>query len=296
MVDHSQRIKLILNNPFGFIYRIITGFLANQGLLLSGAVAYYTLLSIVPIFALILIALSQIMDKQQLLVTASAYLELVAAGYSTVLIQQIALFLDEWKLVGIVGVAVLIFFSSFAFTVLENAISVIFYHRVAIHRRHFLISAILPYCYILLLALGLMVVTAISAGLHAVQAKSIVILGFDLSIDVAFARLAYVLGIFGEILLLTSLYLLMPVGRLAFRHAVIGGVTATVLWELTRHVLVWFFSTLSIVNVIYGSFASAIVILLSFEAGALIVLLGAQVIAEYERVGILPGRPVGLST
>jgi membrane protein len=141
-----------------------------------------------------------------------------------------------------------------------------------------------------------MVVTAIGAGLHAAQAKSIVILGFHLSINVAFARLAHVLGIFGEILLLTSLYLLMPVGRLAFRHTVIGGVTATVLRELTRHALVCFFSTLSLVNIIYGSFASAIVILLSFEAGALIVLLGAQVIAEYERVGMPPGRPVGLST
>jgi hypothetical protein len=42
----------------------------------------------------------------------------------------------------------MLFFSSLAFTVLENAMSVIFVHRVVIRRRHFFVSAILPYCYI----------------------------------------------------------------------------------------------------------------------------------------------------
>jgi uncharacterized BrkB/YihY/UPF0761 family membrane protein len=37
------------------------------------------------------------------------------------------------------------------------------------------------------------------------------------------------------------------------------------------------------VNLIYGSFATVVVALLSIEAAALILLLGAQVIAELER-------------
>ena len=39
------------------------------------------------------------------------------------------------------------------------------------------------------------------------------------------------------------------------------------------------------VNIIYGTFATAIIILLSLEAAALILLFGAQVISEYERIG-----------
>ena len=106
----------------------------------------------------------------------------------------------------------------------------------------------------------------------------------------------YLFGIAGEIMLLTSLYLVMPVGRLALRHALIGGVTAAVLWEITRHILVWYFSTLSLVNIVYGTFATAIIILLSLEAAAIILLLGAQVIAEYERIGTSPAAPHGLQT
>ena len=91
--------------------------------------------------------------------------------------------------------------------------------------------------------------------------------------------------IVGLIALMTSLYFVMPVGRIAFHHALIGGVAAALLWELTRRVLVWYFSTLSIINVVYGTFATAVIILLSLEAAALILLFGAQVISEYERIG-----------
>ena len=86
--------------------------------------------------------------------------------------------------------------------------------------------------------------------------------------------------------MLTSVYLVMPAGRLRMRHALIGGVTAAVLWEITRHVLVWYFATLSQVNVVYGSLTTAIVVLLSLEIAATLLLLGAQVISEYERVGV----------
>jgi uncharacterized BrkB/YihY/UPF0761 family membrane protein len=82
----------------------------------------------------------------------------------------------------------------------------------------------------------------------------------------------------------------MPHGGIAIRHALIGGLVAGVLWEITRHLLVWYFKTLSLVNLIYGSLASAIVVLLSFEIAALILLLGAQVIAEFERCALEDSR------
>src|SRR5512146_831589 len=78
--------------------------------------------------------------------------------------------------------------------------------------------------------------------------------------------------------------MVLQVGRLSLRLALIGGVTAALLWEITRHVLVWYFSTLSQVNVVYGSLTTAIVVLLSLEIAATLLLFGAQVISEYERI------------
>jgi len=85
-------------------------------------------------------------------------------------------------------------------------------------------------------------------------------------------------------MLLTSIYMVMPVGRLWWRHALVGGITATLLWELTRRVLVWYFGTLSQVSVVYGSLTTAIVVLFTLEIAATLLLLGAQVISEYERI------------
>ena len=57
------------------------------------------------------------------------------------------------------------------------------------------------------------------------------------------------------------------------------------LWEITRHILVWYYTSMSQIQVVYGSLTTSILVLLSVEIGALVFLLGAQVIAEYERIG-----------
>ena len=85
--------------------------------------------------------------------------------------------------------------------------------------------------------------------------------------------------------MISSIYYFMPVGRISALHALIGGATAGLLWEVIRHGLVWYFTTLSQVNIVYGSLTTAIVVLLSFEIAATLLLVGAQVIAEYERIG-----------
>jgi YihY family inner membrane protein len=163
--------------------------------------------------------------------------------------------------------------------------SVIFVHRVAVRRRHFLVSALLPYCYILALGFGIMIVTLVAGTLQVIGTETVDLFGYSWSLHGVSGALLYLLGLIGEILVLTSIYMVMPVGRLSLSHALVGGVTAALLWEVARHVLVWYFSTLSKVNVVYGSMSTAIVVMFSLEIGAALLLFGAQVIAEYERVG-----------
>jgi membrane protein len=162
--------------------------------------------------------------------------------------------------------------------------AVIFHHRKADHKRHFLVSVAMPYIYILCLCVGLLLVTLVSGALQLVGRESVDLLGRSWSLSGVSGLLLYLLGLSGEIFMLTSLYLVMPAGRMSLRHALLGGVTAALLWELTRRVLIWYFSTLSQVNVVYGSLTTAIVVLLSLEIAATLVLLGAQVISNYERL------------
>jgi YihY family inner membrane protein len=275
----------IVSHPLEFTLGVLKGFRANQGLLLAGAVAYYALLSIVPFLMLVVVVLSHFLDEAGLLLTLRRYLELLVPGQSASIVAEVAHFLAERDVITWVLAATMVFFSSFAFTVLENAMSVIFVHRVAVRRRHFLVSALLPYCYILALGFGVMIVTLVAGTLQVIGTESVELFGYSWSLHGVSGALLYLLGLAGEILVLTSIYMVMPVGRLSLSHALVGGVTAALLWELARHVLVWYFSTLSKVNLVYGSMSTAIVVMFSLEIGAALLLFGAQVIAEYERVG-----------
>lgn len=267
-----------------FFFRdVLRGFKQSQGLLLSGAVAYYTLLSFIPLLILILIVLSHFVGEEQLFSAISTYLEMVMPGYAAIFMEHSRAFIEHRNVIGVIGFLIMLFFSSIAFTTLEKAMSVIFFHRVRILRRHFLISAIIPYIYIVLIALGILLVSLLAGALETFEDMHVSIGGWHLSFQGFPGTILYLIGMIGEALMLTSLYLVMPVGRITFHHALIGGITATILWEITRRILVWYYSALSLVNLIYGSFATAVVFLLSIEAAALILLFGAQIIAELER-------------
>ncbi|MDP9045272.1 MAG: YihY/virulence factor BrkB family protein [Pseudomonadota bacterium] len=277
------RARRVLLNPWGFARATLRAFRANQGMLLAGAVAYYALLSIVPLLILIVIALSHVVDQGELLVTLGRYLEWVLPGQARAIVQELANFLAHRDIVGWVLGVTMLFFSSLAFTVVESAMGVIFHHRKT-RRRHFVVSALLPYLYILSLGVGMLLVTLVAGSLQAIGQERVELLGRTWSLHGVSGVLLYLLGFAGEVFVLTSVYLVMPYGRLRVSHALIGGVTAAVLWEVTRHVLVWYFATLSQVNVVYGSLTTAIVVLLSLEIGAALLLFGAQVISEYERL------------
>ena len=292
MRNLGRKARHVMAQPGRFFLQTLKAFRANQGMLLAGAVAYYALLSIVPLLILSVIALSHLTDQANVLATIGRYLEWLLPGQSPAIVAELDKFLTHSNVTGWVLFATMLFFSSLAFTVLENAMSVIFFHRVAVRRRHFLVSALLPYGYILTLGVGLLLVTVVVVSLQTIGKEEVLLFGKYWSLSGFSGALLYLIGFTGEVFMLTAIYLVMPVGRLKLRHALIGGLTAALLWEGTRHLLVWYFSSLSQVSVVYGSLTTAIVVLLSLEIAAALLLFGAQVISEYERIEAMPaGQP-----
>lgn len=276
---------------FRFLLRVGQGFIRNQGLLLSGAVAYYTMLSIVPLSIIALIVLTHFIEEQQLIVTLSTYLEMVIPGYAATLTEQVREFLEHRRVVGFIGFIGMLFFSSTAFSMLENAMSVIFFQPVRVKRRSFIMSAVIPYAYIIAMGLGIILVSVIVGALETLENRNLALSGWSLDLGGATGTALYILGIVGEVLMFTSIYVVMPSVKVRFRHALIGGITATVLWEITRRAMIWYYSVVKMVNVIYGSITITVVALISIEVVAVILLLGAQVIAELEQKKDTPENP-----
>src|SRR5512146_528901 len=143
----SPRTLHVLRHPAAFTLQVLRAFQANQGLLLAGAVAYYALLSIVPLLILMVIALSHVIAQDVLLATLRRALEYVVPGEGTAVVVELKAFLDHRETIGWLLLITMLFFSWLGFRVLENAISVIFLHRVAERRRHFIVSLLLPFGY-----------------------------------------------------------------------------------------------------------------------------------------------------
>ncbi len=285
MLGPTPAWRKVMAQPGRFTLQVLKAFQKNQGLLLSGALAYYILLSVIPLFTFLLLMLSHVVDEAALLATLRRYIGLIVPGDSAAVLAQVRNILEHREVVGWVVLAAMLFFSSLAFSVLESAMSIIFVHRVRHKPRPFIVSLLLPYLYILLLAVGFLVMTVIASLLQSMSDDQLVLLGRGWSLDRLSVVLLYLAGVVGLILVLTSIYLVMPpTGRIRPRHALVGGIVVGLLWEATRHILLWYFSTLSVVGVVYGSLATTIIGLLSLEIASIILLLGAQVIAEYERL------------
>ena len=280
----TAKAARVLPHPFAFALRCLRSFSRNQCMLMAGAIAYYALLSLIPLLILVVSLLSGWVDRPALMDTLTRYLPWVVPKQSEDVLADVDAFLSHGILLQITLLLTLLFFSSLAFSTLEKSMAVIFGHRKALHQRHFLVSAVMPYAFIGCLALALLVLTVVSVALESMAALGVRYPVLADSISNASPLLLYAGGFSVELLLFTALYAVLPVGRIPIRHALLGGVLSTLMWELIRHALVWYLSSLSKVTVVYGSLSTAVIALFSMELAAIMVLLVAQVIAEYEQL------------
>jgi len=255
----------------------------NRGFLLAGAVGYNALLSLIPLFALMLIALSSIFDDIVILQAVTTELRWILPGQEATITEVLKVFLEDRDVVGTVGIVVMLFFSSITFRILEDAFSVVFEHHHDKAERSFIVSALIPYLFIGSVGISLVVLTVATGLLDTYGTQILTFFGLKWSIDLIGPWITRGVGTLAMTFLFSSVYIVMPTARIQFKRAIGGGLTAAILWEIVRSILVWYFDNLSLVNVLYGSLATVIIVLLSMEIVAIVILLGAQVIAELER-------------
>lgn len=275
----------------GFATRVLRDFfLRNNGLLLTSAVAYNALLSLVPLTSVMLVFFSQFYEEELIIDAIMTEVALIAPGATGLLADVLTAFMASRELAGWIGILVLLFFGSLAFRVLQNAMAIIFHRPLPTLKRKFWVSALIPYLFIGLVAAGLIVVTALTAVIESPRGRVLAFGSFNVHYSSVAAVVLHVVGWLGLVLLFTTLYKVMPAAKVSFRLALAGGLTAAVLWEGLRFLLTGYFANISMVNAVYGSMATTIIVLLTMEAVALIVLIGAQVIADLQR-SMLSGAP-----
>jgi YihY family inner membrane protein len=262
-----------------FVVRVVLAFLDNRGILLAGGVGYNALLSLVPFLTVTVGALSLFFDNQHILSMLGPELKVLLPQNAETLIAAADAYFENRTTTSVVSILFLLFFSSIAFRMLEQAVAAIFHTSSRGLHRHFLVSAVLPYTFMLLAMVALFFMTLATSSLDALG-ETTQVLGVTLSIERGTSLLLRLGGAVGLVLLFALIYRLLPVVRISTNKALVGGVCAGLLWQLVGRFMVYYFANLSMVNVIYGSLATVVVMLLFLEIAFVILLLGAQVIAE----------------
>lgn len=282
-VRKSRRVIFVLvPRTTAFLWRVLVNFFRNRGMLLAGGVGYNILLSIVPLFALLAVLLTQVVDEAVLFEVLRVQVDHLAPTYADGLMEAVRTLLDSRDVIGLFGIFALLLFSSFVFRMLEDALALIFQTPEPHPKRSVWVSVLLPYLFMLTLGAGLAALTVMVTLAETINTLWQTTLSRDMPLLGLSGPLLNLFSFIGVFLLFSAIYKILPVVKVALSRAVVGGFVAALLWEGVRFLLMFYFLNVSLVNVVYGSLATLIVVLLTLEIGAMILLLGAQVIAELE--------------
>ncbi len=81
----------------------------------------------------------------------------------------------------------------------------------------------------------------------------------------------------------TAIYKFIPAAKVPFKHALIGGVLATILWETAMRLFISFALATKTYGTVFGSFKTVIIILLSFFYSACVLLFCGEIIVQYRQ-------------
>jgi YihY family inner membrane protein len=270
----AQLAPSVLRGSLRLGLRVVRRFRDNGGLVLANAIAYDGLLSFVPLLLLATALFAQLVDRERFLqVIRAEVLAIVPPRTARPFIDALTGLLEAPSATSVLGLATLLFFSTQAFRTLQRALAVTFRHRHELHQPRTLLASV-----------GIAVAYVLAIGVvSALQALALV--GLE-SVPWLAARVPSSLHFFATIglaALISSFYLVMQVGRGSTRAALISGALAALTWRGVQVCLVLYLRYVARINVIYGSLSALVVVLLSFEIAAVIVLLGAQLAAELEQ-------------
>lgn len=263
------------------VRQTLRGFHDDDGGLLAASMAYYALLSLLPLMLILVAAVGIVLRFSAGAQDAERQLlELVAQNTSAELARHLGLVLAEVRLKaflgGPLGVGLLLLAAIGVFTRLEHAFDRIL--KSGKPRPKGVVAAVrnaLWYrlrAFLILVGLGLLVLAALVAGMVSSAVRS---LAADLPHGPLLWRWVEVLLSLGLTwLLFTLVYKLLPRARVRWTEAAQGAAVAAALWEISRQIL----AALVIGQrySVYGVVGSILVLMLWVYVASGILFLGAE--------------------
>ncbi|HOA83892.1 MAG TPA: YihY/virulence factor BrkB family protein [Thermodesulfovibrio thiophilus] len=249
-------------------------FYKDEGVFLSAALSFFSILSLIPLSMFIVNVLLNIMQEER--IARFVYSKLVS------FFPQIELdFIKELKKIlaskGVSTVSLILygFFSLQLFVSIEFSLDKIFKNS---RRRHFIMSFIMSFFIIILITFTV----AISFALTYLF-KIFYPLGIsELSLALRFF-LTHLLPFILMFVISTLLYTILPNKKVKLNSILIGALLTTVLIEVAKYVFTFYVLKIIKISTLYGSVSTFLALLMWLFYGWAVFLYGAEVIKNIER-------------
>ena len=293
--DRRERLHLGAASAWDLLTDAVANFKQNGDVNQAAAIAFYAILSVLPLIILTIIVAGKIFGThphiQEDLV---ASIRNVHPYFSGDLIKQLGGIEQKQRILGWAGIIGLVWLSAAIFSALEKAMNVIFRsHRP----RKYLAGKILA---IAMIPMGWIVgVTSIAITYIGtlLAGRSILSAGAG-SIGSALHGLlfSYVAPYLLTVLFFTVVYRIIPTARVSLGNALAGSAVFALLMEAAKYFFTWYISRYTRYNVIFGSLETVVVLVLWVFYVAIILLFCAELISSYQRRDLLLVEKVFLKT
>lgn len=261
--------------------RIWTAFSAHQCSLMACACAYCALLSLVPLLVVGISILGFIVggsDRALTDVIASihAYVP-INPGFLRETLYRV---LQDRRIIGAFGFVGLIYGAHYTFLSLEPAMNMVW---VVPETRHWTRQRLIA------VAASLLTLTLLGLDLASSAAVAIAFTKSRTWLSGALSQLIFKVGLAAIPVLVTcilfaSLYRMLPARRVPWKASLVGALVAALLWQATKLLFGLFVVHVHSYDRLYGSLSSLVVLVVWAYYTMTILLLGAEIAADYEFV------------
>jgi membrane protein len=250
----------------------LTAFFRDECFYLAASISYFLIVALVPLSLLIVALFGHVLGGNQelyrfLLSRLTDFFPAVTSGITNELRNLIT-----YKGISFISFFIYGFLALQLFYSVERAMDVIF--KVP-KKRHFLFSLLWTILIVTLVIFFWLISFAVSSIAGVFRQYPISIFGVGVGYKAAIL-LKYVAPFVLVLLTFTAVYKIVPHARVHTRHAFVGALLVTVLWELAKHLFTWSVGHLAYIGTIYGSLTTFILFLLWMYYLSCIFLLGGE--------------------
>lgn len=265
----------------GILSRSVADFFRDGGIMLAGAISYFSMMALVPLCLFLITILGYILGHYHgfyefLLKKLSHFFPDITSEIVSELGKLMA-----FKGIGTFSVVLYGVLSLQVFSSVESALNRIFKTK---QRRTFLWSAILALVIITFL-ISMLLISFIATSLVPLLLNMRDIFpNLRIGIITVFL-IRYVIPFFMVLFSITVMYIFFPKAKVKMSHALAGSLFATVFLEIAKHVFTWYVGTVINFGTIYGPLTAFVLFLLWMFYSSCIFLIGAEIVHNLSAAG-----------